>query len=74
MFAVRNGLPRSELSSSGLTAFAASAIAHARLASSSFPRTREHTARPAPAPATPPVKKYVGISQVQTGRLITGWP
>jgi len=26
------------------------------------------------APETPPVKKYVGISHVHTGSLITGWP
>ena len=57
MFGARNGLPRSELSSSGLAAFAARAIAQDRRESSSFPRALETSARPAPAPATPPVKK-----------------
>ena len=74
MFMKRAGRPRSEMSSAGLASTAAPAVAHARRASSSQPRSSASWASPAEAPARPPVKKYHGISGVQTGSLITGWP
>src|SRR3954453_3773090 len=53
----RDDLPRSEISSAGLTPTPASAHAHARRASSPLPRTPAASASPADAPPTPPVKK-----------------
>ncbi len=74
MFRKRAGRPRSDTSSAGLTAAPPSATAHARRARSSSPRSSAISASTAEAPAMPPTKRYVGISQVHTGGLITGRP
>src|SRR6185312_6739538 len=74
MFRNRAGRPRSEINSGGLTPIAPNAANQARRASTSLPRSPDRYARPAEAPATPPVKKYAEISHVQVGCLITGWP
>ena len=62
------------MSSGGLAAIPAIATPHARRASTSSPRSPPRSASPADAPAMPPTKKYVGISGVQTGCLMTGRP
>jgi hypothetical protein len=74
MFKNRSGLPRSVISSTGLTPTPANASAHALRASSGEPRSSHRKASPADAPAVPPTKKYQGISGRHTGDLITGWP
>src|SRR6185437_263272 len=74
MFMNRLGRPRSEIRNSGLTEIPASEAAQARRARTSLPRAPERNASPAEAPPSPPVKKYIGISHVQIGSLITGCP
>ena len=63
-----------EIRSGGLAARPANDAVHAARASSSLPRLSASAASPADAPPSPPVKKYSGISGVQTGSLSTGWP
>src|SRR5439155_2885916 len=70
MLKKRLGLPRSEINSSGLDVTPKSANAQARRASAWLPRSSDRYARPAEAPASPPVKKYIGISHVQIGSLM----
>src|SRR5262245_55076189 len=72
MLRSRSGRPRSDMSKSGLTAFATDAIWMLRWASSSLPETRATRLNTDDAPPSPPVKKYHGISRCQTGSLITG--
>src|SRR4051812_49512565 len=66
----RSGLPRSEVRRRGLTAMPPSAISQHRRASSRLPARSAAQASVADAPPRPPVKKYVGISQVHTGGLM----
>ena len=68
----RSGRPRSSISSTGLGASAATPTRRATRASSSRPAARATPASTDDAPDTPPVKKYQGISHVQTGSLMTG--
>src|SRR4051812_20009573 len=74
MLRKRSGLPRSEVSRSGLTESAPNAISQERRASSRLPVRAAASANVADAPPRPPVKKEVGVSQVQTGGLTTGFP
>jgi hypothetical protein len=74
MFRNRSGRPRSDTSRAGLAPAAASATGHVRRASSRLPAAPAIAAIVAEQPASPPVKKYQGISQVHTGCLTTGRP
>ena len=53
----RAGFPRSEVKSAGLSVTPTNALAQARRARTSLPRNPDRNARPALAPAIPPVKK-----------------
>ena len=61
---------------SGVEIFAATAAAQraSRTSFGSAPLMRAIAPITAAAPPIPPTKKYVGISHVQTGSLITGCP
>jgi hypothetical protein len=74
MFRKREGTPRSEIRSGGLAVMLTSDTPQARRARTSLPLSSARYASPADAPAIPPKKKYVGISGVHTGFLMTGWP
>src|SRR3954454_22607915 len=74
MLKKREGRPRSEISSAGLTPRPANASVQADFASFSLPVSSAPRPSPAEAPASPPVKKYMGISQLHTGLATTGRP
>ena len=74
MFKKRSGRPRSETSSAGLTASPAMLMYSAAFASGRLPVARAARPRIDEAPASPPVKRYHGISGCQTGSFRIGRP